>query len=428
MGFPALFDNYVSTPPDTQGAIGRNDVASMVNVEMLVQSRAGDVRPGYPVALQDFWGALGPFAKLFDPRLLYDASGDRWIAAAGANPNSADAALLLAVSRSGDPGGVWDLFCIAVGSEGFWADYPVIGQSRDWVVLSANLLELPPIGGYARTGIYAFDKAALYQRGQAAYAAFSDTHGEFAPVADLDNNSAVFYLAQAIPGSTGGRVRISALSGPVGAETFLADAAEVALPATWSSSSPNGEDFAPQSGSWLKVDTGDARLQNCVLRSGAMWCAHTIFLPAAAPTRSSIQWFAIDPAAGTLLQHGLIDDAKAAQFLAFPSIAVNRRNDVLIGYSRFTSSDYPSAAFAFRAVADPRGAMQTGVVAKAGEAPYVGRGADEGSNRWGDFSATVVDPADGLTFWTIQEYAAIPTEHYPGRWATWWASISVLPQ
>ena len=25
--------------------------------------------------------------------------------------------------------------------------------------------------------------------------------------------------------------------------------------------------------------------------------------------------------------------------------------------------------------------------------------------RWGDYSATVVDPEDDTTFWTIQEYA-----------------------
>lgn len=58
----------------------------------------------------------------------------------------------------------------------------------------------------------------------------------------------------------------------------------------------------------------------------------------------------------------------------------------------------------------------------------MGRNADEGSNRWGDFSATVVDPADDVTFWTIQEYAAIPTNYYLGGWATWWAAISVVSE
>lgn len=426
-GFAALFDHYLSTPPDAQGAAGLNDVVSMVNSEVLVQSRSGAPRPGYPVSLDRFWAGLGTFTKLFDPRLLYDAAAGRWLASAGANPSASDAALLLAVSRSGDPGGGWDLFRIPIGREGCWADYPVLGLSRQWIVLSANLLTLPPAGAYARTALYAFDKASLYQSANASYATFQDTQGELTPVVDLDGNSDTFYFVQAMSDAAGARLRIGTLAGPVGGETFTAGAISTPLPGAWAATSPEGVDFAPQAGSWLKVDTGDSRLQNCVLRSAVMWCAHTVFLPAAAPNRSAIQWFAADPASGKLLDRGLIENPSGAAFYAFPSIAVNRRNDVLIGYTRFTATDYPSAGFAFRTAADPAGTFQPGIIAKPGEAPYIGRGADEGSNRWGDFSATVVDPADGLTFWTIQEYAAIPTEYYPGRWATWWTSVTVLP-
>jgi hypothetical protein len=60
---------------------------------------------------------------------------------------------------------------------------------------------------------------------------------------------------------------------------------------------------------------------------------------------------------------------------------------------------------------------------KRGEAPYIAIGYDEGSNRWGDFSAAMVDPVDDLSFWTIQEYAAAPTQGYLGRWGTWWARV-----
>lgn len=422
-----MVDEYVSTPPDTQGAVGPNHVMTMVNSGILVQSRSGTPRPNYPVTLQQFWGSLGPFDKLFDPRLLYDASGGRWIASIGANPSSANAALLLAVSQTDDPTGDWSLFEIRVGAEGFWADYPALGYNRDWIALSANLLELPPGGGYVKTALYAFDKAGLYQNGEARYTAFSDSETELTPVTDLEGNSGAFYFAQVFAGASGGRIRIGALRGPVGGESFAAGAKEIALPEGWSGTSLSGGDFGPQSGSWLKMDTGDGRLQNCVLRGGTAWCAHTIFLPAAAPTRSSIQWFAVEPAEGTLMQSGRLDDPAAKNFYAFPSITVNRNGDVLIGYTRFTAADYPSAGFAFRAGTDRAGTLQTGFIAKAGEAPYVGRGADESSNRWGDFSATVVDPLDGVTFWSIQEYAAIPTEHYPGRWATWWTSVSVIP-
>jgi hypothetical protein len=64
-------------------------------------------------------------------------------------------------------------------------------------------------------------------------------------------------------------------------------------------------------------------------------------------------------------------------------------------------------------------------VIKPGEDSYE---KDFGSSRvrWGDYSATVVDPVDDTTFWTIQEYAAMdvgPNES-DDRWGTWWAKLS----
>jgi len=67
---------------------------------------------------------------------------------------------------------------------------------------------------------------------------------------------------------------------------------------------------------------------------------------------------------------------------------------------------------------------------KTGEAPYYKTGQTMGipgggtDNRWGDYSATVVDPADNVTFWTLQEYAQT---HDPvtgaSRWGTWWGKF-----
>jgi hypothetical protein len=55
---------------------------------------------------------------------------------------------------------------------------------------------------------------------------------------------------------------------------------------------------------------------------------------------------------------------------------------------------------------------------KAGLQPY-NYPAGGSESRWGDYSATCVDPSDGLTFWTIQEYAKGSE-----NWGTWWGSFS----
>jgi len=423
-GFGALLDEYVTTPPDSEGAVGPDDVVTMLNSGILIQDRAGHARPGFPITLAQFWSGLGTFTKVFDPRILYDRTAGRWIASAGANPWVAGAALLLAVSASSDPGGNWDLFAVQTGAQGYWADYPELGFNQNWIVLAANLYTLPPTGDYARTGVYAFDKAALYAGAQATYSAFSDNTGELAPATDLDNSRAdAIYFAQSFSGPVSGNLRISLLQGPVGHETFTAGAANIAVGDTWADGAPSDSDFAPQAGSYFKVDTGDSRIQNCVLRAGALWCVHTVFLPAAQPVRSAVEWFQVDVGTSSVAQRGRVDDPTGTKFYAYPSIAVNRASDVLIGFAQFSAQAYPSAGYALRAGTDPPNTLQPGVVFKSGEAAYVGPNSDEGSNRWGDISSTMVDPLDDLSFWTIQEYAAVPTDYLLGRWGTWWGKV-----
>jgi hypothetical protein len=422
-GFAGLLDDYGPTPPDTGGAVGPHDVCTMLNSQVAVQSRSGALRPNFPIGLTQFWSGIGQFDKIFDPRLLYDASADRWIAAASANPGEPTAALLLAVSESGDPTGNWHQFQIILGGAGLWADYPVLGFNKTWITLSANLMDVPPIGAYDHTEVYVFNKAALYQSFNPAYTAFSDTTGQFTPATDLDRVSDTMYFAQSIADPTGGRIRVSRLQGPVGSETFTPGTAEIAAGAAWADSSATDADFAPQLASYYKVDTGDSRLQNCVLRSASIWCAQTVFLPAAKPTRASVQWFQLDPAASRMVQRGLVDDPANTNFYAYPSISVNKNSDAVVGYTRFAAADYPAAAFSFRMSTDPLQALRSPTIFKTGEAPYIAIGVDEGSNRWGDVSATMVDPLDDQSFWTIQEYAAAPTEYYLGRWGTWWANI-----
>src|SRR5581483_9755522 len=82
IGFQGLLDNYGPTPPDTGGAVGPRDVFTMLNSQIAVQTRSGVLRPNFPIDLTQFWSGLGQFDKIFDPRILYDAPADRWIAAA----------------------------------------------------------------------------------------------------------------------------------------------------------------------------------------------------------------------------------------------------------------------------------------------------------------------------------------------------------
>jgi hypothetical protein len=117
-------------------------------------------------------------------------------------------------------------------------------------------------------------------------------------------------------------------------------------------------------------------------------------------------------------QFGRIDDPSGANFYAYPSLAVNRYSDVMVGYTKFGPGQYPGAAYSMRLASDGPNTMEAGVVYKAGEASYF-KDFGTGDNRWGDFSATVVDPVDDTAMWTLQEYAG-----QNNMWGTWWAQIT----
>ena len=432
-GFQGLADNFTAIPPDTQGAVGPNHVVTILNTQVTIQSRSGAVQTGFPITLNAFWGPLGNFNDTFDPRIFYDTAAGRWIACSAVNGETSSSALLLAASQTGDPTGKWNYYRINIGAANQWGDFPVLGFNANWVVVSMNLFQIRGQGAYIATDLYVFSKADLYDaNGTGNHVTFSDTGGEFTPVRDYDNSQPNrLYLMQeyaseyASDPSTG-EIRVSMLSGAVGAETFSGGNGGTALiHAPWSDAGADA-DFGPQLGASTKIDTGDSRLGNCVMRTGRIWCAHTIFLPYGHPTHAAVQWLQIDPSQNppSILQRGRIEDAGSTFYYAYPSIAVNKNSDTLIGYTRFSAGDYPTAAFAYRTAGDPLGATQPEVVVKAGENSYVSTGARTGSNRWGDYSATVVDPVNDLAFWTLQEYAATPPGTRTGAFGTWWAQVT----
>jgi len=88
-------------------------------------------------------------------------------------------------------------------------------------------------------------------------------------------------------------------------------------------------------------------------------------------------------------------------------------------------SQYASANYAFRANNDPLNILDNDTVYKAGLAPY-NKTFGTTRNRWGDYSNTIVDPANDTDMWTLQEYAALPRGG-SDRWGTWWGQLIAPP-
>jgi hypothetical protein len=415
--FQALTDNNTSLPPDTHGAVGPNHVMTVLNTQYRIQTRSGQTIS--TVSDDTFWASLNS-PSAFDPKVLYDPYNSRWMMTAVSNARSSASSVLVGVSQTNDPTGNWNLFRVdADAADLVWADYPSLGFNKDWIVVQVNMFT-NSANGFSRTQIYAFNKAGLYSNTFSARQ-FSDSTigGTQTPAITYDNTLSTMYLVSRW-NSGAGALRIFTITGPVGSEVFTSTNVFPTSPEGWATGVSG--DFAPQLGTPARIATNDSRIQNVVYRNGSLWCAHTVFLPFPGTVlRSSVQWWQFD-AAGNIQQRARIDDPTGLNFFAFPTIAVNKFNDALVGYSRFSASQYASANYSFRAASDAPNTLRDDAMLKAGEASYF-KTFGGASNRWGDYSSTVVDPANDTDLWTIQQYANQPSGGFD-RWATWWGRIA----
>ncbi|HEX5734877.1 MAG TPA: BACON domain-containing carbohydrate-binding protein [Blastocatellia bacterium] len=415
--FQALTDNNTSLPPDTHGAVGPNHVMTVLNTQYRIQTRSGQTIS--TVSDDTFWASLNN-PSAFDPKILYDPYNSRWMITAVSNSRSAASSVLVGVSQTSDPTGNWNLFRVdADAADLVWADYPSLGFNKNWIVVQVNMFT-NSANGFSRTQIYAFNKTGLYSNAFGA-TQFSDSTigGTQAPAITYDNTLSTMYLVSRW-NSGAGALRLFTITGSVGSEVFTSTNVFPTSPEGWANGVSG--DFAPQLGTPARIATNDSRIQNLVYRNGSLWCAHTAFLPFPGTVlRSSVQWWQFD-AAGNIQQRGRIDDPSGLNFFAFPTIAVNLFNDVLVGYSRFSATQYASANYSFRAASDAPNTLRDDAVLKAGEASYF-KTFGGASNRWGDYSSTVVDPVNDTDLWTIQQYATQPSGGFD-RWATWWGRIA----
>ncbi len=417
VNFPGLGDNGTSIPPDIGGAAGPNHLMVALNTQVGIQDKNGTSLS--IVGLDAFFSALGGSPNMFDPKVLYDPFEERWIITAPANSRSSASSLIIGVSDTNDPTGSWNLFQFDVDSSNInWFDYPSIGFNKNWIVVTGNMFAVSN-NAFANAIVYMFDKPAIY--GGTAVATVSNRPstegGASCPAITLDNTEEIEHLVGSW-NSSSGNVRLFRITGTAATPSYAATSFFPTSATNWSNIPSGGLDFAPQATVSSLISNGDNRIQNAVYRNGALWCTQTIFLPAGgSPTRSGVQWWQINPTTGVVLQNQKIQDATGINFFAYPTLAVNAYNDVLIGYSSFSATQFASSNYSFRLNTDPLNTTQASIQFKTGLAKYV-KNFGGPSNRWGDYSSTCIDPND-FSMWTIQEYAETPSSG-SDSWGTEW--------
>ncbi len=411
--FDGITDNNTVIPPDVNGAVGPNHLFETLNSQYRILNKSGATIS--TLTLSGFWSGLsGTGSPYSDPHVVYDATTGRWLACMIANLNNGHYGIFLGASLTNDPTGSWYEYAFDTGPSSTLPDYPLLGYSSNWIVITTNdFLNL----FYKQVRITVLDKAAAIAGTLGTSNTFFDASGIFtlAPAETLDAGQSTDYMLCDYNGNSGGAgyIKVCTITG-TGTPVYTAGAL-IGVNQPWSETTLD----ATQKGSTKLINSGGTKMRSPIVRNGYLFATHTVYLPASSPTRSSTDFWQINPTTNAVIQYGRLDDATNKYRLYYPSLAVTANNDVLIGSNISGSALYASSIYAYRNGNDALNVFRTPKIYKVGLASYF-KDYGSGRNRWGDYSATCMDPADG-TFWTLQEYARTGN-----TWGTYWANVGAV--
>src|SRR2546427_1390057 len=366
--------------PDTMGAVGPGHIVHLINNRFLVYRKSDGVLLKNSV-IDQFWTDAGIITSLpfpFDSRVLYDLFSQRWFLSSAHDTN-----ILLAVSNSSDPTAGWKGFVIESGQGS--VDFPMLGIDAVGVYtfnqffggLGQKLIVIPKADLLAPTPTVA--NTTRFIRTDIPF---------LHPTVNLDNTGLPFPLLFHDPGSAllwhfsiSGSVRSPVLDTP-GINISV-----IQYPPPPVAAQPP----APTQKPGIFCDADGA---SPVLRNGVIWGVEAV----GRDGRVALRWFKVDQHTNALLQEGLVADNQLSFYCA--SIAVNSFGHAVIGFSASGTNQFGSS-YAVVGETDSSG------VTTFGKPLLLKAGADDWAfSRWGDYSATVVDPDNPLHFWTFQEWAS----------------------
>jgi len=400
-----------SVPPDPELAAGPNHVIAVVNVAFEIYDTNG-VSQGGPTTFESFFANDRNCTGQFDPNANYDESADRFII--GVDGNGTD--YCIAVSQTNDPTGDWYLYSFQTGSRRDFFDYPHAGVGDDAIYLGANMFGKVQ---FNEGRVWAINKADLYAGRAPQVVSFGlgndgtpqpmNLHGWSQGTWPTDG---VHYILTDGQVYDGRNIGVWSWSNPFSGGVPVKEG-EVDLVAA--SGVPIGMPVdAPQKGGG-NVQANDWRVQDAEYRDGFIWTSNAQSCNPGSGTVNCVRWAQIDPSGPSVVDAGVVGGN--GEYRSFPDLAVDSCGNMMMGYSKTSSTTNPGIYATGR---DNTGVMQAEITVKAAEAVY--EAFDGAPYRWGDYTGMTIGP-DGSTFWYLGEYSK-NSNFVHGNWGTWVNSFS----
>ncbi len=415
-------------PPDTVGDVGPTYYIQMVNSIIAIYNKDGSVKGG-PWAINALWPDSDTSKCKTnndgDPIVLYDPLAHRWMVSQFAIRDESGAVnppyyQCIAVSQTSDPTGAWYTYSFLVQDSGtqfndygkfaVWPDGYYMGANENY--FTAYVFERNKMlnGDVAR-----YQKGSFYQRMMLP----GDLDGSTAPPSGAPNYFYTigsgniidlwgFHVDWSVPdNSTFSRITTLTSSG------YLYDVcpAHPGNKRSW--------ECIPQQGTTQAVDAiGEWPMYRFQYRNHGSYeslvGSFTVdTVPGDTVDHAAPHWFELRRSGGgdwSIYDEGTISpDTSLERWMS--SAAMDQAGNIAVGYSASSAGTYPSIRYVTRLASDPAGSVGSEVVL------YQGTASQSSSDRWGDYSAMTVDPADDCTFWYTNEYIKTVAP-YGGIWHT----------
>jgi hypothetical protein len=426
-------------PPDPNGDVGSNNYVQTVNTSVGIWSKDGTRQANFTfdsLFSQAATGTPCDNSNQGDPVTVYDPFGDRWIvtdfAWADAQFSTGPFYECMAVSKTADPvAGGWYFYAWRIETGASLPDYPKLGVWPDGIYMSANVFASTGAQSFQNVQVWAFNRQQM-ESGD------PNAQGVTFSVAKTVGGVSVFSLlpsnARAVTGAppAGSPNYFSSIYGSFAIRTWkfhvdwtTPSSSTFTGPTNTAISTFNvGPSNVPErDGNALDTLTYRVMMQNQYTNIGgreSLWLTHTVG-NGATSNIAQVRWYELPVTGGSI---GAVRQqstwAPDALNRFMPSLAVDKKGDMAIGYSVSDASMYPAIRYSGRLAGDPLNqltqAEQTLVQGLGFQCCTFSDGST--NNRWGDYSAMTIDP-DGCTFWyTGEYYDAHPTTKAEDNWQT----------
>lgn len=433
-----------SIPPDCMGGVSHTQICVLSNgrikffpkptvcdaaVVTSVTTNTGSLgNPVFSAALRTFFTSVLGGSDVTDPHVYFDRLTGRWYIIA-INVANASNRIVIAVSNGADVTAQSSFSFFFFNHDdgapanspdrGAFCDYPMFGLDKHALYIGGIIFNSS--GNFIGSSVYVVNKASLTAGGTLQFTAFRQVglvnSGIFAPQGVYnDDPEATRGYFMGVDNEVFGRLRYIVVNNPGGTSPTISQST-VNVPATYY---PYDQ---PALGSTLPLDDlGDERLlsaqmmRNKLTGQNAIWTAHHIAVNASgtavtadgvAGARNAVRWYQLTDNNGTLSlsQSGTLFDNATANPKGYwmGTIAGSGQGHAVAASSVAAPNLHANAIVAGRYASQTPGILNPAVNATNFTAVYNRETSGE-EQRWGDYSQTVVDPSDDMTFWTFQEY------------------------